>query len=100
MHTSCGVNVVVHLFSCVNMTLLTSITRSKLVHPLSTSCEPTSKRGQMHQSPFLKSQIVLVEQVVNVARALMDGVRRRKGLVVQELLVSNAAKQRTLARKK
>ena len=41
-----------------------------------------------------------MEQVVNVARALMDGVRRRKGLVVQELLVSNAAKQRTLARKK
>ena len=37
---------------------------------------------------------------VNVARKLMDSVRRRKGLRVEEKAVQHATKQRTLARKK
>ncbi|GAB5367117.1 hypothetical protein AAMO2058_001201700 [Amorphochlora amoebiformis] len=36
----------------------------------------------------------------NLARTLVDGVRKRKGLAVQELIVQHAEKQRTLARKK
>eukprot|EP00470_Lotharella_oceanica_P013097 CAMPEP_0170196214 /NCGR_PEP_ID=MMETSP0040_2-20121228/63352_1 /TAXON_ID=641309 /ORGANISM="Lotharella oceanica, Strain CCMP622" /LENGTH=205 /DNA_ID=CAMNT_0010445571 /DNA_START=66 /DNA_END=683 /DNA_ORIENTATION=- len=36
----------------------------------------------------------------NLARSLMDGVRKRKGLPVEELVVQHAEKQRTLARKK
>lgn len=37
--------------------------------------------------------------VQNCARRLIDGVRRRKGLAVEEKLVQFAAKQRTRARK-
>lgn len=37
---------------------------------------------------------------VNLARKLMDDVRRRKGLRVEEKAVQSATKQRTLARKK
>ncbi len=37
---------------------------------------------------------------VNLARVLMDEVRRRKGLRVEEKAVASATKQRTLARKK
>ena len=36
---------------------------------------------------------------VNVARKLMDGVRRGKGLPVEEKIVAKATKQRTLAKK-
>lgn len=34
----------------------------------------------------------------NVARKYMDGVRRRKGLFVNEVLVRDAEKQKTLKR--
>ena len=34
----------------------------------------------------------------NVARRYVDGVRRRKGLVVREVLVRDAEKQKTLKR--
>ncbi|KAL8479138.1 hypothetical protein ACS0TY_026115 [Phlomoides rotata] len=37
--------------------------------------------------------------VQNTARKLVDGVRRRKGLAVEEKVVQHATKQRTLARK-
>ena len=37
---------------------------------------------------------------VNIARKLVDDVRRRKGLRVEEKAVQCATKQRTLARKK
>lgn len=37
---------------------------------------------------------------INLARKLVDSVRRRKGLHVEEKVVQNATKQRTLARKK
>ena len=37
---------------------------------------------------------------VNLARKLVDDVRRRKGLRVEEKAVQHATKQRTLARKK
>ena len=36
---------------------------------------------------------------VNVSRRLIDQVRRRKGLPVEEEVVAKATKQRTLARK-
>ncbi len=35
----------------------------------------------------------------NLARRLVDGVRRRKGLAVEEKVVESATKQRTRARK-
>lgn len=34
----------------------------------------------------------------NIARGYMDGVRKRKGMFVQEKLVENAEKQKTLKR--
>lgn len=37
--------------------------------------------------------------VKNVARKLVDGVRRRKGLFVEEKVVEKGTKQRTLAKK-
>ena len=37
---------------------------------------------------------------INLARRLVDGVRRRKGLRVEEKAVQHATKQRTLAKKK
>ena len=37
---------------------------------------------------------------INIARRLVDAVRRRKGLRVEEKVVASATKQRTLARKK
>lgn len=37
---------------------------------------------------------------INLARRLMDEVRKRKGLKVEEKAVQSATKQRTLARKK
>jgi len=36
--------------------------------------------------------------MTNVARRLMDAVRRRKGLPVEEKVVKSATKQRTLKR--
>ncbi len=36
----------------------------------------------------------------NLARDLVDKVRRRKGLAVNEKVVKDATKQRTLARKR
>ena len=36
--------------------------------------------------------------MTNVARKLMDATRRRKGLPVEEKVVSKATKQRTLKR--
>lgn len=37
-------------------------------------------------------------QVTNLARTLIDAVRRRKGLAVEEKVVAKATKQRTLKR--
>ena len=37
---------------------------------------------------------------VNLARKLMDGVRRRKGLRVEDKVVASATKQRTISRTK
>ena len=40
-----------------------------------------------------------VSQLKNRSRRLLDGVRKRKGLLVEEKLVASATKQRTLAKK-
>ena len=37
---------------------------------------------------------------INLARKLMDGVRRRKGLRVEDKVVASATKQRTMSRKR
>jgi hypothetical protein len=53
---------------------------------------------------FLRDRAVLssfqLGKETNLARRHVDGVRRRKGLAVEEKVVANAEKQRTLSRNK
>jgi ribosome assembly protein 1 len=60
----------------------------------------------MQQDPFFVpttedelAEFGAVDASPNLVRTLVDGVRRRKGLHVEEKLVQSATKQRTLSKK-